>query len=251
MIDGFTYSDSREISSRVLAILHMLKPYSVKGYTKVRVGGENDGGYVMLDDFANISAAYSLGINNDVEWDMSIAERGINIYQYDHTINGLPKDHPLFHWRKVGIGEGENLSHLDKIIDDDGFSGHNNLILKCDIEGCEWLMLAQLPAKTLEQFRQITMEMHGFGHIDQADYANLILDAVTAITKLHRVVHVHANNNSAYCIVGGVPIPATLEITFARIDSYDLEPSQETFPTDLDSPCFPGRADYSLGKFVF
>ena len=39
-----------------------------------------DGGYVMLDDFAGVTAALSFGIDVNCSWDMQIAERGINVY---------------------------------------------------------------------------------------------------------------------------------------------------------------------------
>ena len=35
----------------------------------VRVGKDNDGGYIMFDDFDDVKVAYSAGINNDVSWD--------------------------------------------------------------------------------------------------------------------------------------------------------------------------------------
>ena len=38
--------------------------------------------------------------------------------------------------------------------------GH--LVLKIDVEGAEWLVLHQLPAPILGQFRQIIIEYHGF-----------------------------------------------------------------------------------------
>jgi hypothetical protein len=102
---GFTYSDDMATSRVVLKALRMLRPHKAAGFSKIRVGRQNDGGYVMLDDFSGISAAYSLGISDDVSWDLQMADHGMTIYMYDHTIPALPASHSRFRWGKVGIGE--------------------------------------------------------------------------------------------------------------------------------------------------
>jgi hypothetical protein len=254
MIDGFRYTDSQDVQDIALQMLKMMRPHRAVDFRKLRVGKGSDGGYIMLDDFKGLKAAYSLGINNDVAWDIEIAERGIPIFQYDHTINALPVVHKLFHWRKIGIGADpeRSLFPLPMLMKQDGFEpGHGNLLLKCDIEGAEWDMLPSIPPELFQLFQQIVIELHGLGHIDIPEYGRKVLASVEALTMFHRVIHVHGNNNSAYCIVGGVPIPATIELTLVRADAYRLSPSTETFPTKLDRPCWPGRADYSLGTFCF
>lgn len=255
MIDGFTYSDDVATNKVALDVLRKLRPHRVKGVRKIRIGNDSDGGYVMLDDFSNYRAAYSLGINTDVTWDLAIAEKGIHIYQYDHTIEALPVEHELFHWKKIGIGAESvdpPLAPLDELMRQNGHGADGgDLLLKCDIEGHEWQMLQTLPDSSLNQFRQIVMECHGFSHLDKDYFAPTVAAGVQALTRNHRVVHIHGNNNSAYAIVGGVAVPATMEITLVRTDSYDLQLSDETFPTELDRPCFPHRADYALGRFDF
>ena len=256
MIDGFTYSDDAISNGHILEILRMLSPSRAAGVEKVRIGrNHGDGGYVMLNDFSNITAAYSLGIKDDVTWDLDVAGKGIPIYQYDHTIDALPCEHHMFHWSKIGIGDSDPnipLVPLHELMTRNGHGADcGDLLLKCDIEGHEWRMLATMPSNMLGKFRQIVIECHGFSHVNQPDYAAIVAEGVRAMTLRHKVVHVHANNNSAYAIVGGVPVPTTLEFTLARIDAYDLSPSDEVFPTALDRPCSPHRVDYSLGRFVF
>jgi hypothetical protein len=105
MRDGFTYSDDEETNRAALSVLGMLRPHRAAGFSKIRVGRENDGGYVMLDDFSGVSAAYSLGIKDDVSWDLQMADRGLTIYMYDHTIDALPMSHSRLHWTEAGIQE--------------------------------------------------------------------------------------------------------------------------------------------------
>ena len=46
---------------RVLRTLSTLSPRNVTG-GKVRTGGPNDGGYVMVNDFEGVTVCYSIGV---------------------------------------------------------------------------------------------------------------------------------------------------------------------------------------------
>lgn len=238
-----------------LAILRMLRPHTAIGHRKVRIGRVHDGGYVMVDDLANVSAAYSLGIDGEVSWDRQIADMNIDVYQYDHTIAGPPEQHPKFHWWKVGIGVEKSadgqLDSLENLLHANGHTNRNDLILKCDIEGFEYDMLSTISPDVLNRFRQIVIEMHFFEQIPNVEFANKMILAILNLTRDHAVVHVHANNHVGYAVNGGIAIPAVMEFTLVRRTDYELKPSTEIFPTHLDAPCAAGRIDYQLGNFVF
>lgn len=255
MHPDFTYSDDLATSRVVLEILRLLRPFRAAGIKKIRLGREGDGGYVLLDDFHKIATAYSLGVGGDVSFDLDLADRGITVYQFDQTIEALPAEHERFRWKKQGIGDINPQMklapfHVLMRENGDGVDGPD-LLLKCDIEGFEWRMLETAPEGLLRRFRQIVIEVHSFAHIQDPEYAPIVLAGVRALTKDHAVIHVHGNNNAAYCIVGGVPVPNSLELTLARRNAYLLTPSNETFPTELDRPCWPHRTDYFLGSFVY
>jgi len=131
---------SIEASHTMRSALSLLRPHDVAEYEKVRVGRPFDGGYVMMDAFDEVEAAYSFGINDDVSWDIDIANRDIKIYQYDHTIDSLPMDHPMFSWKKLGIApfSDGNMISISDIIRKNGHKDSKNLLLKCDIECAEW-----------------------------------------------------------------------------------------------------------------
>lgn len=92
-----------EAMHTALTFGRLLRPHRVEGPRKIRVGRIFDGGYVMLDAFDGIEAAYLLGINDEVSWDLDIAARGIPVIQFHHTIERLPAEHELFHWERIGI----------------------------------------------------------------------------------------------------------------------------------------------------
>jgi len=111
------------------------------GIDLVRVGNVNDGGYILMDSFeGSAGIVYSFGISNDVSFDKELAERGYDIYQYDHTIDGLPEENEKFHYFKKGItGKSDNkdemLDSLENIIRTNRHEDKEKMILKMDVEG--------------------------------------------------------------------------------------------------------------------
>ena len=67
-------------------IYQLILPKEVVGKKRILLGEKNDGCYVLLDDFENIKYAYSFGIGKNIQFDKALAEKGIDIYMYDHTI---------------------------------------------------------------------------------------------------------------------------------------------------------------------
>jgi hypothetical protein len=251
--EGFVYDDSEGVQRQVLAILRHMEPMQAVDIEKIRIGKVCDGGYVMLDDFKDITAAYSIGICDEVSWDLSMAERGIEVFQYDHTIDALPLQNGRFHWSKKGLGPfaTAELETLPRLLAVNGHLGRRDLLLKCDIEGCEWEVLAHLPQDCLRHFKQIVLELHYLERLVDPEFLTLVQRAIGVLTADHRVIHVHANNHRPYSIVGGIPLPSVLEITLTRAQDTRLMKSEEVFPTSLDTPCYRGRADFNLGAFRF
>ena len=67
-------------------IYHLILPKEVIGKKRILLGEKYDGCYVLLDDFINIKIAYSFGISRNIQFDKALADKGIDIYMYDHTI---------------------------------------------------------------------------------------------------------------------------------------------------------------------
>ena len=95
-------------------IYHLLIPKQVIGKEKILIGGKRDGSYVILNDFKNIKVAYSFGISKMIQFDKYLADRGIDVYMYDHTIKSLPYSNKKFHWKKIGISGKKNNNKLLK-----------------------------------------------------------------------------------------------------------------------------------------
>ncbi|MBO6178665.1 MAG: FkbM family methyltransferase [Selenomonadaceae bacterium] len=214
---------------------------SVCNYPYIRIGKKNDGGYVMLDDFTSGSLAYSFGINNDVSWDNEMAERGYDIYMYDHTITSLPYERKEFHFYKQGIsGNNERTSHfatLEHMIKKNGHRNMMNMIMKMDVEGYEWEIFKQVGQETLSQFEQIVVELHSVFDYKRRDE---ILFVLNKLNQTHQVVHVHGNNYSNVLWCDKTPYPDTLEVTYALREKYKFQDDYNVLlPISLDCPTAP------------
>lgn len=234
---------------RVRALFPMMEPAGNRVFR--RVGRHGDGGYVMLDDFAGRSVAYSFGILDDVSWDLAMAAEGLDVYQYDHTIDGLPEEHPRFHWQRRGIAGRFDASRpelvtLPMLLEENGHAGQTGMILKMDVEGAEWEVLLSLSQEILSQFDQVVIELHDLNDLAQE---TKIVRALSHLNETHAPVHVHANNCSRYIMFAGRILPDVLEVTYLRRGGYDLRPTEKSFPSALDEINAPRRPELVLGHW--
>jgi Methyltransferase FkbM domain len=239
------------LNDKALILRSLLKTQSVIGKTMIRVGRDFDGGYVMVNHKLENSICYSLGISDDDSWDRDMANLGCHVYQYDHTIKEFPSKHPNFHSFKIGIcALNSDLDYLDTIpnlLKKNNHDSEKDLILKMDIEGCEWDIFEEIGEDILNQFSQIVVEMHNFLDSHHGHIIDKYIRILNKLIKQHQIVHIHANNCGPFGLVNGVPMADTYEITLARKRDHDFEDCKKLFPTALDMPCEPRRPDYFLG----
>ncbi|MCI6284977.1 FkbM family methyltransferase [Selenomonas sp.] len=221
------------------------------GHALVRIGKESDGGYVMLDDFAGRKIAYSFGICDDVSWDKEMAKRGMDVYMYDHTIDGLPEDDERFHWQKIGITgtydeQTPQLKTLDMLLHENGHDDTYGMILKIDVEGAEWGVLETVSEETLKHFSQIVIEFHDMTHepLDQGK-----LRSLQKIGACWQLVHVHGNNCMHSIMSHGIVLPDVMECTFVRKDEHTFASHEGWLPGALDQANKRGWPDILIGKW--
>lgn len=237
----------------ILKVLSQLAPkYPDCG--KVRIGGPNDGGYVVAKDLSRQKILYSIGVGPQVKFDEELAELGYQVFQYDHTVDAPPATSDSFHFHKLGIApesDGDTLITLHDTLEMNGHYGQDGLLLKIDIEGCEWDVFDQIDSDILKSFDQIICEIHAL-HLIEIDDFRLRADRVFRKLKTHfEFCHIHGNNYTEIHIVENTPIPDVIEVLLCRRDIYSLSESQEVFPTSIDSPCDPGKPDLIIGSFKY
>jgi hypothetical protein len=249
----FATAGSFEIQRRTLEVMRLLKPYKAKNHQKARFGSANDGGYIMIDDLSDINAAFSFGIEQNASWDVSIADRGVPVYQFDHTIEAPPvmRNDLIFAKKRIMPQATNDSETLNDLAERHGNPGSASLILKIDIEHDEWPVFDATSDHALSCFAQIVGEFHGFEAMSDAHWNERARRVFEKITRQFGVVHVHANNHSGFSCIANIPIAQTIEISFANKSRYTLVATDETFPGPFDAPNHPYVADLYLGSFVY
>jgi hypothetical protein len=243
-----------ELQQEVRAALSLLTPMKVLNCSKIRVGGKHDGGYVMINDLDSGGVCYSVGVGRDSSWDLDMAQRGWTVYQYDHTVDCAPSQHPNCHFHPIGIAptdDAPNMKRLDTLVRENGHLGRTDMILKMDIEGHEWDCLGSLEGSFLGQFEQFVLEIHWMDHLISPEFLSRFTKIIGAVRRTHECVHIHANNFAEIIPVRGIPIAQVYELTFARRDKYAFIENDEHFPSNFDSPNNQTVPDYYLGLFKF
>ena len=208
----------------------MLCPKEVIGRTKILFGDYGDGAYVLLDDLENIKIAYSFGISNIISFDKALADKGIDVYMYDHTINKLKFENPKFHWKKLGVTseykKKYNMKTLNELLIENGHEKENNMILKIDIEGSEWDVLSEISEETLNQFKYILIELH-FKDINKYQ---LYYNNIKKLVKNHQAYHIHCSNCGGVFEIGNNPICIGIEICLIQKEKYKFRKDNSIYP---------------------
>ena len=244
----FTLTTSVNYYSELHKLLHIAK---VENFDLIRIGRDNDGGYIMLDDFKSGGIAYSFGISDDVSFDKDIASKGYDVFMYDHTIEKLPENNSKFHFFKQGISDGktqdERLKSLEYFISQNNHENQRDMILKMDVEGAEWGFLESVKPETLSQFSQITFEFHG---INNPYLHESILNTLKKINKTHQLVHIHGQNCGHYISIGNKIFCDQIEVLYVLRDKYKfIDNYSVKLPINIDMPAASKRDEIKLGEW--
>ena len=241
--------------TELIRALSLLRPSDGQGLHKRRLGTRLDGGYVVADDLENIHAAYSFGISVEVSFDYALAEAGIPVRMFDHTVEGPPVAHPNFSFHKQGLGPtvdpDSSLFTLEHHIRQCGDMGRTDMLLKLDIEGAEFDSLIAAGPGLLRSFRQIVIEIHWLQRLADPAYRDAFCRMMACLLNGFHLVHVHGNNCGPVVILEGLPVADVLELTFVRSDLIVPLPSSTVYPTPLDYANDHTRPDHLLWFFPF
>lgn len=233
-------------------IYHLISPKQVFGKKRILIGEKRDGGYVLLDDFKNIKIAYSFGIEKNVIFDKALADKGIDIYMYDHTIKFLPYKNPKFHWKKIGLcgknNNNPNMKTLEELIADNGHINEKDMILKIDIEHWEWESIIDLKEETLNKFKYIAIEYH---FKDEKVYSNtnIYYKVLKKISKTHQSFYARCNGNKSKKVnFGNNRICHILEVSYIIKKDNIFIKDESVYPIyefDYSKP-YTGKSETNL-----
>lgn len=252
--------------NETLYALSLLTPYDID-VPKVRLGPNEDGGYVFADMLDPASQpVMSYGIAKEYRFDKLMAERGHHVYMFDHTINGIENPHERMHYFKEGVAGNYPNVNVPGVTDEaerlysiaDHIKRHNipgdRIILKMDVEGAEFGAFLALDDATMDKIEQITLEVHSLESLEcSAQYREGFTKTFENLNRRFTLFHVHANNvdgPTTYHYVEGMPVSVLMELSFIKTDRVKRRPSETAYPTVYDHPNFPHR-DRLLWMFPF
>ena len=228
-------------------IYNLIISKEVIGQKKIRIGKKGDGGYIILDDLKNIKIAYSFGIAREISFEKELANKNIDVFMYDHTIEDLPFKNSRFHLKKIGLkgtitnNTNNKLKTLSELLKENGHSQENNMILKLDIESYEWDVFKYLSLNILNHFKFIVGEFH-FSNKNLLNYYNIL----KRLQMTHQIFHLHCNNCGKIIDLEGYKICEFLEISFVLKNDYQFTKFTDKFPVKgIDYKNCPKRIEIS------
>jgi len=198
----------------------------------------------MLDDFGDARVALSLGVGPEVSWDADVAALGLRVLQFDHTVEGPPQanDRFVFHrTRVVGTPRAATDVTLADIMRRDELAADHDVIVKIDVEGFEWEILAGTATGELARIRQIAIEFHHMRQFIEPSWRRTALAALANLHRTHACIHIHGNNWSPFTVIGGIPFPDVFEATFRSAQ----RPCAQPFGGDIPDHARPSMQSKS------
>jgi hypothetical protein len=172
-----------------------------------------------------------------IGFEYDLAEKGINCFMADYSVEKPPLSHKKFQFEKKFIGTENNEMYIKF---EDWFRKNSNpsedYILKIDIESDEYKILPLISTENLSKFRIILLEIHDFSNVITPMGFSLIKLIFDKIQKNHTIVHINPNNVSpSIKFSKRIELYDLLEITLLRNDRITKKKEQLIFPNPLDS----------------
>ena len=218
---GVVFISTNKNLLKNLSPLNFLEIYNTE-FNKIRMGSENDGGYILADGL-EYDAFISCGLANNIDFENDFMKKysNIDVYLFDGTVENIPETTRECKWEKKNISQNknENEENLHDLI-----KKYKNVFIKMDIEASEFFWIDAMPEDLLSNISQIVIEFHYlFSEFIFFDGRETIqvekkLEIFRKLLKTHKLIHLSPNNCCEVSLVDGVVVPNVFECTFIRRD---------------------------------
>ena len=242
-LNGNKYLEFRTSVADVKKTFELLKPFNV-GFNLLRIGGNNDGAYLIPNDLEGIEMCISPGYGHEAGFEEHLyREYKIKSIVLDQLPEPENLSKSLTYVRKY-IGLENNLDYvtLENIVNNLNTSISNaDLLLQMDIEGSEYLSVLNTPQSILDKFRIIVIELHYLERVNNIFWVEqIMIPFLRKITLNHTICHTHPNNSVSFFNFNGIEFPRVIEITLLRNDRFKKEfRTPAILPNALDQPNKP------------
>jgi hypothetical protein len=217
-------------------LIFQLHPKMDPAVPLVRLGPLGDGGYLVPDDLKYISSCFSPGVSSISGFEKMCADRGMDVYLTDKSVEQPAEFHDKFHFQKMHVG---SLTNHETITLDDWVNAsvpndESDLLLQMDIEGAEYETLLRASDSLLKRFRVMVIEFHRLQQLWDKNFFSTASRTFEKILQTHYCVHIHPNNYAGTIDFHGLEIPDLMELTFIRKDRLQTPQYAKAFPHPLD-----------------
>ena len=87
----------------ILDLLKLFKIKIPKNIELIRIGSNNDGGYLVPNIIHEISSCFSAGIGNNISFEKDLINRKISVFGADGTLDSLPEVQKNYNFLKKNI----------------------------------------------------------------------------------------------------------------------------------------------------
>lgn len=230
---------------KISKLLKKILPLNT-GIELIRLGEENDGGYLIPNDLNNVELCFSAGIGDLAKFERDLQQKyNINsiLADFNKINKNILPESSKFIKKKISFELGEDNLNLNKFI-----SSEKDIILKIDIEGDEYLNLINFDEKKFDNVRILIIELHDLRNLRSKFFYQMFEKFLNKICEHFYICHLHPNNTSKIKKIGKYLIPDMIELTLInkrRINKKLLNYSN--IPHPLDQKTDPNKRDI----FVF
>jgi hypothetical protein len=219
----------------LLGLMSRLHPVAPR-QPLIRLGPDGDGGYLLPDDLDGIEACFSPGVSLISGFERDCADRRMQVFMADRSVDGPAEAHPNFHFVKkfIGATSQEGFVTLDEWVSQSIRSADSELLLQIDIERYEYEAFLSASDALMRRFRIIVAEFHDLDQMWSQPFFRLAQSTFDKILQTHRCVHLHPNNCCGWLWKDGVMMPRFMEFTFVRKDRLGDIVHRTDFPHALD-----------------
>ena len=242
-----------DMIDQLKALVKALRPVQTE-FELVRIGGANDGGYLIPNDLKGITACFSPGVAETATFEADLCRRGVGSHLADGSVDGAPKGFtPLSFTKKHldGYDDEDNMTLSSWVLGTDAYQFGEDLILQMDIEGGEYATIIATPKAILKKFRIICIEIHDTDAWFNPIAWNTVQTFFAKLTEDFYVVHNHPNNNCGTVDANGFLLPRVFELTLLRKDRTEPIGYVGTFPNLLDQPNIVDKPELHLPTYWY
>lgn len=223
----------------VHSLIESLAP-RFSGKELIRFGPARDGGYLVPDDLAAIGACFSPGVSILSGFEKDCADRGMDVFLADRSVEGPAENHERFHFTRkyIGVTTNDDFMTMDDWVASSLPGSTVDLMLQIDIEGYEYETFLAMSDGLMRRFRVIVAEFHDLDQLWNLPFFRIASRAFEKILQTHTCVHIHPNNHIPLLTKEGLAIAPATEFTFLRHDRLGLgasAPFATVFPHPLDA----------------